>query len=151
VPEYYTRKPNTQCLICKKPIYRRPSEISSTRGNVFCSRTCYGVSQRKEIPCLVCGTPILSGLNKNTCSRACANINRTGISYKQGSFCDKALSQRRIKVRLMRERGASCERCGYAVAEILHLHHKDRDRSNNTSQNLEILCPNCHFSEHLVK
>ncbi len=144
----YIRKPNTQCSLCKTPIYRRPSQLSSS---VFCSKHCYGLSQRKEVPCLVCGTPIISGLNKKTCSRACANKNRTGIAYTKDSFSDKALSQRRIKLRIMQERGASCERCGYAVSEILHLHHKDRNRSNNTDQNLEILCPNCHFEEHLVK
>lgn len=144
----YSRKPNTQCTVCKTDIYRRPSQLS---GSVFCSRHCYGLSQRKEVLCIACGTPILSGLNKKTCSRSCANKSRSGISYTHTSLMDKALSQRRIKVALIKERGASCERCGYAIMEILQLHHKDRDRSNNTPQNLEILCPNCHFEEHLVK
>ncbi len=149
--EYYKRKPNTNCLVCAKEIYRRPNELSSIERRVFCSMKCYGISQRKEIPCLVCGTPILSGFNKKTCSRACANSNRIGIQYNRGSLGDKAISQKRIKIRIMKERGSVCERCGYAKMEILHLHHKNRDRTNNNPQNLEILCPNCHFEEHLVK
>jgi predicted HNH restriction endonuclease len=52
----------------------------------------------------------------------------------------------------LRKRGLmiNCERCGYKeVPEILALHHKNRDRTNNTKHNIEILCPNCHTIEHL--
>jgi 5-methylcytosine-specific restriction endonuclease McrA len=31
----------------------------------------------------------------------------------------------------------------------LTVHHKDRNRKNNTRENLEILCPICHAIEHL--
>lgn len=41
-----------------------------------------------------------------------------------------------------------CERCGNTEWEgqtvPLELHHIDGDRSNNTFENLQILCPNCH-------
>jgi hypothetical protein len=33
----------------------------------------------------------------------------------------------------------------------LHRHHKDRDRSNNSPKNIEILCPTCHVLEHFTK
>src|SRR3989338_3979233 len=116
MPELYKRNPNTNCLICKKLIYRRPIEIA--RGKVFCSIVCYGISQRKEIPCIVCGKLILTGLNKKTCSRACSNKNRKGIKYHLGRPKDKVKSQQALKLKLLRERCIICERCGYSKYEI---------------------------------
>ncbi len=47
------------------------------------------------------------------------------------------------------KRGHKCERCGFSSdPAILHIHHKDRNRRNNAESNLEILCPNCHETEH---
>ncbi len=147
--EQYERNPNTKCIVCSKPIYRRPAE--TMRGRVFCSQTCYGAANRKETPCIVCGIPIQAHLNKKTCSRACANKNRTGIRYKIGSPRDKVKDERALKLRLMASRGTVCERCGYNKKEILNVHHKDRNHGNNDMGNLELLCPNCHAEEHHLK
>lgn len=147
--ERYTRKTNTQCVVCKTPIYRRPIEIR--RGKVFCSSACYGLSSRKENPCLVCGTAILASKNKKTCSRSCANTQRAGIKYKVGGPRDKVKDQRMIKLRLIAKKGKCCERCGYAKLEILHVHHRDRNRNNNHLSNLELICPNCHYEEHYLE
>jgi hypothetical protein len=56
----------------------------------------------------------------------------------------------KLKNRLLREgiKKHQCERC--QITEWLgepiplELHHKDGDRTNNTLQNIELLCPNCH-------
>lgn len=64
---------------------------------------------------------------------------------------DKVVSQKRLKVRLLVERGKNCEICHFSLYEILEVHHKDRDRSNNSLENLALLCPNCHATEHYVK
>ena len=148
--ERYKRNPNTFCKICKKAIYRRPSEIKANHGKVFCSIYCYSVSCRKETPCVVCGKPILAGLNKKTCSRSCANIHRTGIKYGSGRRKDKVQSQLILKTRLSQIRGRLCEKCGFDKFEILQVHHKDRDRNNNDLGNLELLCPNCHYENHYL-
>lgn len=149
--ELHKRHPNTVCSVCTKPIYRRPVEIERNNGNVFCGRACYGIHCRKEIPCLVCGKLILSGLNKRTCSRACANKHRVGIKYKINRPKDKVKDQRALKTRLLNTRGRKCERCGYNRYEILQAHHKDRNHNNNNEGNLELICPNCHFEEHYLK
>ena len=112
---------------------------------------CYGISCRKEHPCVVCEKLILSGLNKKTCSRICSNKNRTGIRYKKGRLHDKVVSQRALKMKLIRIRGESCERCSYNKVEILQTHHRDRNKSNNNLNNLELICPNCHFEEHYLE
>ncbi len=43
----------------------------------------------------------------------------------------------------------TCERCGTTRNVELPRHHKDRDRSNNSPSNLEVLCVTCHNHEHL--
>ena len=46
-------------------------------------------------------------------------------------------------------RTSACQRCGYdRHPEILHVHHIDRDRTNNDSSNLVCLCPTCHDEDH---
>ena len=147
--EQYKRRPNTKCSICNKKIYRRPKEIES--GQVFCSVRCAGIGCRKEKPCAICKKPILSSLNKKTCSRACANIQRTGIKYHLGSPRDKVKYQKGLKLRLLKERGHKCEKCNYSKYEILQVHHKDRNRNHNELNNLELICPNCHYEEHFLE
>ncbi|MBU2101344.1 HNH endonuclease [Patescibacteria group bacterium] len=149
--EQYKRKPNTECVICRNPIYRRPSEIQKNRSRVFCSQACYGKACRKEKPCIVCGALILAGLNKKTCSRGCANKHREGIKYGIGRPKDKVKTQRSLKIRLLGLRGKQCEKCSYNKFEILNVHHKNRDNKDNRLENLELICPNCHAEEHYLK
>jgi len=149
VTERYKRNPNINCPVCSKAIYRRPSQVN--KGRVFCSSICYGIGCRKEKPCAVCKKPILSSLNKKTCSRACANIQRAGIKYHLGSPRDKVKSQQALKLRLLKVRGIKCERCNYRKYEILQVHHKDRNRNHNELNNLELICPNCHYEEHFLE
>jgi len=151
VPERYKRNPNIKCAICAKPIYRRPSEIEKSKGHITCSSICYGQTCRKERPCMVCGKLILAHYHKKTCSRGCANTHRAGIRYKMGSPHDKVKSQQALKLKLLRVRGKNCERCGYNKFEILQVHHKDRNRNNNSLDNLALICPNCHCEEHLLE
>ncbi len=151
MPEQYIRKPNSNCFICKKSIYRRPNQIERNNGKVFCNTICYGISQRKEVPCLVCGKLILAGFNKKTCSRSCANVQRAGIKYTGIRPKDKVKSQQALKLRLIEARGQKCERCDYAKYEILQVHHKDRNRQNNNLENLALICPNCHYEEHFLE
>lgn len=101
----------------------------------------------------MCGKLILSGANKKTCSRDCANRNRIGIKYKSSGrpIKDKVRSYQSLKKRLLETRGEQCERCTFPVYQILQVHHVDRNRNNNNLKNLELLCPNCHASEHYLK
>lgn len=151
MPELYKRNPNIKCTICQKAIYKRPAVIKLNKGQVFCSQTCYGIACRKEQPCVICGKPILAGLHKKTCSRACSNKHRAGIKYKVGSPKNKVKSERALKIRLLEVRGRTCERCKYSRYEILQIHHKDRNRGNNDLSNLELICPNCHYEEHFLE
>jgi 5-methylcytosine-specific restriction endonuclease McrA len=145
------RQPNCTCKICGKPIYRRPSELA--RGPVYCSQKCFGVSCQKPKACLTCGKEYIDyRSDQKFCSRACANVGRTGIKYRQTASPrrDKAAEGRAVKKRLFDERGARCERCGYSDANILVIHHivRKSDGGSDEAHNLEIVCPNCHAEIH---
>ncbi len=145
------RRPNVKCVVCGTAAYRRPIVLKVSQGRAFCSQKCYGISNRVETPCVICGIPIPASANKKTCSRVCANKNRASIQYRMGRPRDKAQELRAIKIRLLDQRGEKCERCSYNKREILHVHHKDRNRSNNKLGNLELICPNCHYEEHYLE
>lgn len=149
--EQYKRNPNTKCIVCNKPTYKRPKEIQKNHGRVFCGTACYGISCRNENPCIICGTLILASANKKTCSRSCANRHRAGIQYKINRLKDKVKSQQALKIRLLNDRGKNCERCTFNKYEILQVHHKNKNRNNNSMNNLELICPNCHAEEHYLK
>lgn len=60
---------------------------------------------------------------------------------------------KRLTKRILLESGRdifTCERCGHKDRwnSPLARHHKDRNRLNNTLDNLEVLCPTCHAVEH---
>jgi hypothetical protein len=49
-------------------------------------------------------------------------------------------------------RGIGCANCGFNKwPTILQFHHIDRDRKNDSLENLTVLCPNCHSALHHVK
>ena len=61
---------------------------------------------------------------------------------------DKPQHTKTFKDKLIEERGHKCENCNLEkwldLPISLELHHIDGDRSNNTKENLKLLCPNCH-------
>lgn len=149
------RHPNNNCFICTKAVYIRPSVLARSKsGHPFCSNECYGKFCRKPIECVVCGTEILAGKNKKTCSHACANKNRTGIKYKKlgRPNKDKVKDLRAIRLRLYEHLGKiSCERCNYdKISDVLQVHHviERCEGGGDELENLELLCPTCHMEEH---
>jgi 5-methylcytosine-specific restriction endonuclease McrA len=133
---------------CGKDFELKDSIIAKSKtGNFYCSKASYGKSCRKPKNCPVCGIEFLSGKRSSTCSRTCSNINRKGIRYKTGKLADKDLS-----AVLIAERGVeSCEKCGYdRVPQIIQMHHIiERSKGGSDDpDNLELLCPTCHYEEH---
>lgn len=58
------------------------------------------------------------------------------------------INWRDVKEKIFQERPYQCEECGISEWRgqkiILQVHHIDGNKSNNTRNNLKILCPNCH-------
>ena len=149
--EKIQRKPNTQCKICSKPIYRRPAQLKA--GPVYCSNVCYVKTVEKLHKCAVCDSLIKSSEHKKTCSRACANKQKLGLKYlgKLGRPAKDGIKEARLlKQRLIDLRGGKCEKCPYTKVEILVVHHivERCNGGTNNLDNLELICPNCHAEEH---
>lgn len=147
------RIPNTTCSVCKTEIYRRPNELQRTGGIAFCSQLCFGKHCRKDIPCVICGIPILSRLHRKTCSKECQEINnnrkdRNHSTGRKATVTD--YRSRNFRRKFRKDRNNKCEACGYLGLYNLHIHHivEKRNNGNNTEENLLLLCPNCHSEIH---
>ena len=141
------RTPNCQCHVCGKDVYRRPSQIESSK--IFCSRKCTGIDQRKVKTCPVCAKQF-TGTVKKTCSRACANTQRSGIEYNGKNEKNKYVKGKLLKEKLASINNGICDKCGNDNYNILQVHHKIERCNGGTDElnNLILLCPNCHMVEH---
>ena len=60
------------------------------------------------------------------------------------------IQSNKVRLKLLQEgyKEYKCERCGLTLwlnnPIPLELHHKDGNHNNNTLENYELLCPNCH-------
>ena len=149
------RNPNCKCNVCGKEMYRRPSQIQS--GNVFCSKTCTGLfSQKERTSCKICQTEIKQSENRRRkriyCSRSCSNKGRKGSTYKLETNVsrDRHKITYNLKMMLVKERGPKCEKCPCDIVQILHCHHiiEVSNGGDDSPNNLMLLCPNCHATEH---
>lgn len=149
-----------KCTICESTYF-----VSSWKKNTsrYCSEKCSNKGQYKSkiarhpeglqgslnMDCHVCGKalrrrPEISKSGIYTCSYKCMGISRlTDTTKGNHPSYVKRWFARKGKM-------SECEECGYnQIPGILVLHHRDRDRSNNTTGNLQVLCPNCHAIEHM--
>lgn len=71
------------------------------------------------------------------------------MPYEQ-YIVEGVVQSNKLRRKLLREglKEHRCERCKNTMwngTKIpLEVHHKDGDKSHNTIDNLELLCPNCH-------
>lgn len=118
----------------------------------FCSPECgfkyNGKRGSVVLSCQVCGKEFRRNPGNvrgiATCSNRCMGIAKRKDWPSSGKFAA-------VRKWFSRHgRMSECVKCGYKdVPGILVLHHKNRDRTDNTRENLEVLCPNCHALEHL--
>lgn len=134
-----------KCNICDKEFSIIESRCKKAK---YCSQACYkkalSLKGTKQYFCSHCGKEFWSyrHTGRKYCSKKC-----TGKSYHK-IFNPSFTTVR--KTMLIRGLIKICNRCGYDKEPlILGVHHRDRNRKNNTLENLEVLCPNCHSLEHL--
>jgi len=144
------------CTFCGKSFY-----APKHAGRRYCSPECFRASNPSkihELKCDNCGLIFYrsqSNLKKSKsglrfCSRICKDdaqrMGKHNEILRPSHYGDGRYSYRAIALRTYDK---ICNRCGYDLhPEILQVHHKDRDRTNNTIDNLELLCPNCHDLDH---
>ncbi len=130
----------------------------------FCNRKCFHLelkktqkSNKRELKCNYCNTAFLRHLSDikktfNFCSRECKD--RAQSIYSGDKFASMrpkhyANGKRAYRNKAFDFYGKQCQRCGYnRCPSALQVHHIDRDRKNNTTKNLEVVCRNCHAEEH---
>ena len=107
------------CQYCGKSFIRYPSS-----NGKYCSRECASAHKiQQDIEAWKLGEK--SGTTNYTCSSFVRNYLLQKYNYK-------------------------CEKCGwgeinpYTGKVPLQIHHIDGNSENNTEENLQVLCPNCH-------
>lgn len=111
----------------------------------------HGRTKPQNKKCLNCGKPCV---NKYCCNKCIWDKKHKDYikRWKKGEetgLRSESVSLH-IKKYLYNKRGKKCEKCGWCILNIytlkipLHFHHLDNDWRNNSEDNLQILCPNCH-------
>lgn len=145
----YEEKPKL-CKLCNTAIpYDR-------RQNQFCGHSCSAKASNSKraikAKCLNCGESIRK--NGKYCSVQC----QQGLKNKKvvenwlngGNASTKTGCSATIRKFLLEQCNNKCPKCGWGEINVvtgkvpLEVNHIDGDSTNNTPENLEILCPNCH-------
>lgn len=146
------------CLNCGK-------ELNGRSQKMFCSISCaaqYNNKSRKkndeERYCVTCGK-LLKSYQKVYCSLECQHQRNSKSfqeyieKWKRGeeSGCTPSYKiDKRVKEYLLEKYNYSCQICGWNTVNKftgnvpLQIHHIDGDCTNNSEENLQLLCPNCH-------
>jgi hypothetical protein len=117
------KQPNCSCAACGTEFYKSYSKLKGSKsGLYFCSRACKDKSQR------------LGGIEEIMPPHY--GTGKIGYTYRDIAF---------------QNHESKCNRCGYdKYIKVLHVHHKNRNRSDASPGNLEILCPTCHLEDHFL-
>lgn len=145
------------CSLCEKSFYKKPSQILLSKKH-YCSANCSYLGRRKGkmVKCHVCGVDIYrikkalknSKSGKFFCTKSCQAkwrnqefIGPKHSNWKTGRSAYRSVLDRNKIPKL-------CTLCNTKDPRVLATHHIDRDRLNNTVNNLAWLCHNCHFLVH---
>ena len=153
--------PIVKCKICSEKFYSKPNWIEKGWGK-YCSLKCSqeGRKKGKLVKCHICGKNAYknpkalknSKSKKYFCGKSCQTVWRNSIvfvgknhsNWKGGEFTYKNIITKSDTPKL-------CVLCKEKDKRILAVHHIDKNRKNNTINNLIWLCHNCHFLIHQYK
>lgn len=142
------------CETCKREFYIPPSRIREAEKNGHTTRYCSIKCYRKN----GAANPFW-GKRHTVESKKKMSSNPNRSKFPKGSENPNFIRYgkefvpshvQNIKKYLAHAGISSCQRCGWNKAPILELHHQDRNRKNNSLENIEFLCPNCHTLEHYL-
>lgn len=125
----------------------------------FCSQKCQNEFKKtgKYVKCAKCDKKVYrihsalekSKSGKSFCSKSCSTSywNKYLKTGKQNSNYTSGIGSYRL--RAIEKFGTKCKFCKYDNEIIIQVHHKDKDRDNNSLDNLLIVCPTHHREIHL--
>lgn len=133
-----------KCAHCDTEILKNNCDISRAKRdghNMYCSVTCRS-EYRKLFP------PKVSDEARKKILEAGRRGNATMKSRRKP--LEELKSFHKIRAVIFEERGRKCEECGWNKENPFNgiipvqVDHIDGDRTNNTRENLKVLCPSCH-------
>jgi hypothetical protein len=125
------------------------------RRNIYCNHSCakkdlstfkkLNYQNLKHYTCPNCGK--LIPYTKNTrkwCSHKCQLI----YTFRYNRDHNISIMHKAVRTYLLLTREYKCNDCKLSTWKNkpipLEAHHKDGDHNNNSEENLELICPNCH-------
>jgi len=145
------------CQQCGNAFRTKKNFVDKGFGK-YCSRPCAYAANRKGkiVQCTICGKDVyrkprllrLSKSRKYFCSKSCQTHwrNQFFIGPRHANWKHGRQVYRSVLTRAGRKK--VCELCTSKDERVLAVHHKDRNRLNNSEENLAWLCHNCHFLVH---
>jgi len=131
-----------RCLMCNEPI------LFEKRTNKFCNQSCAASFNNRGVARHYTHSNVCScGSIKKRHNKYCVDCSDSHVYQKPASFAE-AKSQVTRKRIVLEKRGYRCEGCG--LSEWLgkpipiEVHHIDGNSDNDTEENWQLLCPNCH-------
>lgn len=146
-----------KCVTCKKEFKVKPFFVRSGNGK-YCSAPCFHESMKsgKIVSCHSCGKNVYKTLkalrvSKSKtyfCTKSCQTRwrNSVFIGVKHANWIDGKYSYRGVMER--NKIPPICYLCKTKDKRVLAVHHVDRNKKNNTVENLMWLCHNCHHLAH---
>jgi len=153
------------CLICKSLFTSRLAD-HKRGGAKFCSRKCFGIHKSHQMSgklkpntkCAYCQKPLYRNKSKLSASKSglhfCCNEHKNIAQRIESSFSEMRPDHYKngvngYRTKAIHHYGPHCQVCNYTnIQEILVVHHKDENHTNNHIDNLQVLCPNCHDEIH---
>ena len=146
-----------ECKCCSKEFYVPQYRLITA---VFCSKDCQNKKQYTSLPitCKGCSKQFWvsdSKKDRKFCSIECKNTIKDYEKKRRNRI--KALgklkrgvnSSRSLKNLISKVRELYCDNCGYDKHKHnLDIHHIDENCTNNTLNNLGVLCAICHRDLH---
>ena len=145
------------CIVCNTIFEVKPSRIKRGWGK-YCSQECkyQGFKTGSYVKCSTCRKLVYKNIKdqgrsksgKLFCGKSCQTIWRNSIyvGNKHINWKEGRSSYRQIMLRA--KIIPVCARCEASDIRIMVVHHKDRNRKNNSISNLIWLCHNCHYVVH---
>jgi hypothetical protein len=136
------RKPNTNCDLCNKEIYRRPSTLLKNKGK-HCSKECSNKVYKEHFRETSKGPNKSKGLigDKNPAWKGGVTQFKKKGNYKGINYIrcnDETKDMARKDGYIMEHRLVMYSMCGFLLTRTEVVHHKDHNPSNNNIDNLEL-------------
>ena len=146
------RKPNYKCVVCGKDMYVRPSAIKKSKGWGFtCSKECGKINRAKYTIGDLNHQYGLKG-NKNASFKTGRRISNYGYvliynpEHKRANYAGYVFEHILV---MEKHIGRSLKYYGFKDKRNEVCHHIDRNKQNNSIENLQLMTDSEHIKLHI--